>query len=70
MKLFIQNPAWLFARWFLRHNDGSIRKYDASAITEDYTLYVSIYLHKGNPRLQELVTAFYDLVKNDLYPVD
>ena len=38
--------------------------------TEDYTLYVSIYLHKANPRMWELVSAFYDLVKNDLYPID
>ena len=60
----------LFSRWFIRHNDGSIRKYDASAITEDYALYVSIYLHKENPRLSELVAAFYELVKNDLYPID
>ena len=60
----------LFTRWFVRHNDGMLLKYDASAITEDYTLYVSIYIHKQNSRLQELVKAFYDLVKNDLYPID
>lgn len=60
----------LFSRWFLRYNDGNIRKYDASAITEDYTLYVSIYLHKENPHLQEKMQAFYDLVKNNLYPMD
>lgn len=60
----------LFARWFIRHNDGNLRMYEASVFTEDYTLYVSIYLHKANPRLRELVAAFYDLVKNNFYPVD
>lgn len=44
--------------------------YEASVFTEDYMLYVSIYLHKANPRMRELVSAFYDLVKNDLYPID
>lgn len=60
----------LFSRWFIRHNDGSIIKYDASTSDEDYTLYVSIYLRKDNPQSIELVSAFYDLVKNDFYPVE
>lgn len=60
----------LFARWFRQHNDGSVQKYDASATTDDYVLYVSIYLHRENPRSEELVNAFYDLVKNNLYPVE
>ena len=60
----------LFVRWFRQHNDGSVQKYDASATTDDYVLYVSIYLHRENPRSEELVNAFYDLVKNNLYPVE
>ena len=60
----------LFSRWFIRHNDGSIIKFDASTSDEDYTLYVSIYLRKDNPQSQELISAFYDLVKNGLYPVE
>lgn len=60
----------LFSRWFLRHNDGSILKFDASTSNEDYILYVSIYLRKDNPQSSTLVSAFYDLVKNGFYPVD
>lgn len=59
----------LFARWFAQYNDGRLLKYDASTSTEDYMLYVSIYLHCENPRRPELVSAFYDLVKNNLYPI-
>lgn len=60
----------LFSRWFVHHNDGSIMKFDASTSDDDYILYVSIYLRKDNPQFQELVAAFYDLVKNDFYPID
>ena len=60
----------LFSRWFIRHNDGSIVKFDASASDEDYTLYVSMYLRKDNPQSQPLISAFYDLVKNGFYPID
>lgn len=60
----------LFSRWFVRHNDGTIMKYDASTSDEDYMLYVSIYLRKDNPNSLELVSAFYDLVKNGFYPID
>lgn len=31
----------LFSRWFVRHNDGSIMKFDASTSDDDYILYVS-----------------------------
>ena len=57
-------------RWFSQYNEGYISKYDASSETEDYRLYVSIYLHKENPRSNILVTAFYQLVSNGMYPVD
>lgn len=60
----------LFARWFLRYNDGSILKYDASTTTDDYLLYVSIYLNRENPLRKQLISAFYDLVKNDFYPIE
>lgn len=60
----------LFSRWFLRHNDDSLVKFDASTFDEDYILYVSIYLRKDNPQFSTLVSAFYDLVKNGFYPVD
>lgn len=60
----------LFSRWFASYNDGSLRKYDASVCANDYVLYVSLYLHKDNLRQQTLVEAFYELVKNELYPLD
>lgn len=65
-----QKRELLFSRWFGRYNDGCIIKYDASAETEDYKLYVSIYIHKENPRGSILVPAFYQLVSNGMYPVD
>ena len=60
----------LFSRWFIRHNDGSIIKFDASASDEDYILYISMYLRKDNPKSQSLISAFYDLVKNGFYPIE
>lgn len=60
----------LFTRWFNQYKDGNIDKYDASANTEDYVLYVSIYIHKENPNKRELISAFYDLIKNNLYTID
>lgn len=60
----------LFSKWFLKYNDGSVIKYDAAAVTDDYRLYVSIYLNKENLERERLVSAFYDLVKNNFYPVD
>lgn len=60
----------LFSKWFLKHNDGNIIKYDAAAVTDDYQLYVSIYLNRDNLERDALVAAFYDLVKNNFYPID
>lgn len=54
----------------LKYNDGDIIKYDAATTTDDYQLYVSIYLNRNNSQRDELVAAFYDLVKNNLYPID
>ena len=45
-------------------------KYDASTQIDDYLLYVSIYLNKNNSKRNVLVQAFYELVKNNLYPID
>lgn len=59
----------LFQRWFNRHNDGSIIKFDASAETDDYTLYVSLYLKRDNPNATELIKSFYELIGNDMYPM-
>lgn len=56
----------LFDRWFMQYTDGNILKYDGSAQTDDYTLYISIYFNKQNPHRNQLVTAFYDLLKNDI----
>jgi len=60
----------LFSKWFLKHNDGNIIKYDAAAVADDYQLYVSIYLNRDNLERDALVSAFYDLVKNNFYPID
>lgn len=59
----------LFSRWFIKHNDGSIVKYDASSVVENYTLYTSLYIRKDNVEAKRLVAAFYELVKNNLYPI-
>ena len=60
----------LFSKWYSVYNDGSIIKYDASTQIADYLLYVSIYLNKNNSKRNVLVQAFYELVKNNLYPID
>ena len=58
----------LFSRWYMRYNDGSVRKCDASLETDGYSLFVSLYMRLDNPNAQQLVAAFYDLVKNNLIP--
>ena len=60
----------LFSKWYSAYNDWSIIKYDASTQIDDYLLYVSIYLNKNNSKRNVLVQAFYELVKNNLYPID
>jgi len=59
----------LFDRWFEKHADDSILKYDASAPLEDYRLYISIYFKKTNPNKTLLLQSFYDLLKTDLYQI-
>lgn len=58
----------LFSRWYMRYNDGSVRKCDASLETDGYSLFVSLYMRFDNPNAQQLVAAFYDLVKNNFIP--
>lgn len=60
----------LFARWYTNFKSKDILKFDASATTEEYQLYVSILLSTAHPHKDKLVAAFYELVKNELYPVD
>lgn len=58
----------LFSRWYMRYNDGSVRKCDASLETDGYSLFVLLYMRFDNPNAQQLVAAFYDLVKNNFIP--
>lgn len=64
-----QKRRLLFSKWYTTYNDGSIIKHDASTQTDDYQLYVSIYINKGNSDRNTLIQAFYELVKNNLYPI-
>lgn len=60
----------LYDRWYRHYATSDIAKYDASAETEDYMLYVSLFVHKDNVRKSEIVSAFYELVRNNMYPID
>ena len=57
----------LFDRWYKRFNDGSLEKYDASASTAEYELFISIYFTRTNPNRRQLIEAFRDLLASDLY---
>lgn len=57
----------LFDRWYKHFNDGSLEKYDASASTIDYELFISIYFTRSNPNRKQLIDAFRDLLASDLY---
>ncbi len=60
----------LFDRWYRHYATVDIAKYDASAETADYMLYVSLFVHKDNSRKSEIVSAFYELVRNNMYPLE
>lgn len=60
----------LFDRWYRHYATAEITKFDASAETEEYMLYVSLFVHKDNVRKSEIVSAFYELVRNNMYPID
>lgn len=60
----------LFNRWYKRFNTGELLSFNATTENPDYTLFVSLYVKKSNTRMREIIDAFYELVKNDLYPMD
>lgn len=57
----------LFERWYAIYNNQSIIKLDASLENEDYRLYVSIFINRKNPKREELIKAFNELIRTDLY---
>lgn len=60
----------LFNRWYNRFNNGELLTFNAMTENPDYTLFVSLYVKKEHPRMREIIDTFYELVKNDLYPMD
>ncbi|MBR1464237.1 MAG: hypothetical protein IJ604_12815 [Prevotella sp.] len=56
-----------FDRWFKTYNDGSVLKMDAALDCDEYKLFVSMFISKHNPMINELVDAFNELIKTDLY---
>jgi hypothetical protein len=60
----------LFSKWFIRYNDGTLIKCDASIETEDYILYVSMMLKESNPQRTALIAAFYEVVGNSFCPME
>lgn len=60
----------LFNRWYKRFNTGELLAFNAMTENDDYTLHVSLYVMKNNCRMREIIDAFYELAKNDLYPMD
>lgn len=59
----------LFERWYQNYGTSHIVKYDASVETEDYMLYVSLFVHGSNPLRKDIVSYFYELVRNNMYPI-
>lgn len=57
----------LFDRWYNTYNDKSLMKLDAAFEKDDYRLFVSMYISVANPKRRELVDAFNELVRTDLY---
>lgn len=57
----------LFNRWYETYNDKSLVKLDAALAKDDYRLFVSMYISVANPKRRELVDAFNELVRTDLY---
>ena len=56
----------LFSRWYTNFKTKDILKFDASATTEEYQFLLS----SSHPRKEKLIAAFYELVKNEFYPVE
>lgn len=57
----------LFDRWYNIYNDNSLIKLDAALENDIYKLHISMYINKTNPRRGQLISAFNDLIKTDLY---
>ena len=57
----------LFDRWYDHYNNSSLIKLDAALENDVYKLHVSMYIGKTNPRLEQLISAFNELIKTDLY---
>lgn len=57
----------LFDRWYKVYSDQSLVKLDAALEQNHYRLLVSMYICRTNPRIHELIDAFNQIVKTDLY---
>lgn len=57
----------LFDRWYETYSNNSLVKLDAAMEDNGYRLFVSMYINRTNPRKRELVDAFNEIVKTDLY---
>ena len=67
---FITKHGIIYHAYFIDFSNYHPLFEHVSTSDDDYILYVSIYIRKDNSQLHELVAAFYDLVKNDFYPID
>lgn len=57
----------LFDRWYDSYSGQSLIKLDAALQQDGYRLLVSMYIAKTNPKKRELIDAFNEIVKTDLY---
>lgn len=51
------------------NKDGTLSKMDASALTPEYGMYLSIYYKEDNPNKKQLLEAFRELTNGDLYEI-
>lgn len=57
----------LFDRWYDTYSNNSLVRLDAALENDVYRLHVSMYIGKNNPRREQLISAFNELIKTDLY---
>lgn len=61
----------LFSRWFDNYKNDNIIKLDASREGKKegfaYNLYVSLFINLANPDKDQIIAAFNELVRTDLY---
>ena len=57
----------LFDRWYDTYSNNSLIRLDAALENDVYRLHVSMYIGKNNPRREQLISAFNELIKTDLY---